>query len=117
MSRGQRSRPTGLDDELGALVAGEQRHVHDAALHVGTVLVHDGIEFGVAHWVGREGGGMGAEFGERGGGGVIRWHGISVPMKAASHADSETQRTVTCLILHCPLQARLEHDTWLGTRP
>lgn len=59
MSGGQRSRPTGLDDELGALVAGEQRHVHDAALHVGTVLVHDGIEFGVAHWVGKEGGAWG----------------------------------------------------------
>lgn len=43
-------RPTGLDDELGALVAGEQGHVHGAALHVGAVLVHDGVELGVAHW-------------------------------------------------------------------
>lgn len=41
--------PTCLDDELGALVAGEQSHVHDAAFHVGTVLVHDGVELGVTH--------------------------------------------------------------------
>lgn len=41
--------PTGLDDELGALVAGEQSHVHGAAFHVGAVLVHDGVQLCVAH--------------------------------------------------------------------
>lgn len=40
---------TCLDDELGALVAGEQSHVHDAAFHVGTVLVHDGVQLSMTH--------------------------------------------------------------------
>lgn len=67
MSKGQRSRPTGLDDELGALVAGEQRHVHDAALHIGAVLVHDGVELSVAHWgVKGAGGGGGGRVVSRG---------------------------------------------------
>lgn len=41
--------PTCLDDELGALVAGEQSHVHGAVFHVGTVLVHDGVELSMTH--------------------------------------------------------------------
>ena len=41
--------PTSLDDELGTLVAGEQSNIHGAAFHIGTVLVHDGIELCVAH--------------------------------------------------------------------
>ena len=39
-----------LDDELGALVAGEQGHIHRAALDVGRVLVQDGVELCVTHW-------------------------------------------------------------------
>lgn len=42
--------PTGLDDELGTLVAGEQSHVHGASFHISAVLVHDGIQLCVAHW-------------------------------------------------------------------
>lgn len=41
--------PTCLDDELGTLVAWEQSHVHGAALHISTVLVHDGVELSVTH--------------------------------------------------------------------
>lgn len=41
---------TCLDDELGALVAGEQSHVHGAALHISAVFVHDGVELSVTHW-------------------------------------------------------------------
>ena len=38
-----------LDDHLGALVAGEQRHVDGAARHVLRVLVEDGVHLGVTH--------------------------------------------------------------------
>ena len=37
-----------LDDHLGALVAGEERHVYRAARHVLGVLVEDGVHLGVA---------------------------------------------------------------------
>ena len=39
--------PSYLDDHLGALVAGKERHVDGAALHRGRVLVHDGVHLGV----------------------------------------------------------------------
>jgi len=38
-----------LDEELGTLVAGEQRHVQPAVLGTGTVLVEHGIHLSVAH--------------------------------------------------------------------
>ena len=38
----------GLDDDLGALVAGEEGDVDLAALDVGRVLVEDGVHLGVA---------------------------------------------------------------------
>ena len=41
--------PTGLDDELGTLVAGKQSHIHGAAFHISTVLVHNGIHLCMAH--------------------------------------------------------------------
>ena len=40
---------TSLDDELGTLVAGEQSHVDGAALHISTVLVHNGVQLCMAH--------------------------------------------------------------------
>lgn len=42
--------PTCLDDELGALVARKQSHVHGAAFYISTVLVHNGIQLCVTHW-------------------------------------------------------------------
>ena len=39
-----------LDDDLGALVAGEEGHVDGAPLHWGAVLVHDSIHLGMADW-------------------------------------------------------------------
>ena len=42
----------GLDDELGALVAGEQGDVDGAALDVRRVFVHDGVHLSVTDWEG-----------------------------------------------------------------
>lgn len=41
--------PTCLDDELGAFVTWEQGDVDTTALHVRRVLVHDGVQLGMAH--------------------------------------------------------------------
>lgn len=45
--------PTCLDDQLSTLVTGEQGDVHAAALHISRILVHDGVQLGMAH-CGRE---------------------------------------------------------------
>ena len=42
---------TGLDDQLGTLVAGEESHVHRATFHVCRILVQDGIELCMADCV------------------------------------------------------------------
>lgn len=41
--------PTCLDDEFGTFIAGEQSHIHGAAFHISTVLVHNGIQLCMAH--------------------------------------------------------------------
>lgn len=41
--------PTCLNDELRTFITWEQGHIHTAALHVGRILVHDGVQLGVAH--------------------------------------------------------------------
>lgn len=40
---------TCLNDELRTFITWEQGHIHTAALHVGRILVHDGVQLGVAH--------------------------------------------------------------------
>ena len=50
--------PTCLDDELSTFVTREQGNVHAATLHVSRVLVHDGVQLGVAHCEGEEGLGL-----------------------------------------------------------
>ena len=38
-----------LHEDLGALVAGVQRHVHPAAAYIRRVLLENGVQLGVAH--------------------------------------------------------------------
>lgn len=57
MTNGKGLVPTCLDDELGTFITWEQGDVHTTALHVSRVLVHDGVQLGVAHCE-REGEGL-----------------------------------------------------------
>lgn len=50
--------PTCLDDEFSTFVTREQGDVHAAALHISRVLVHDGVQLGMAHWAREEGLGL-----------------------------------------------------------
>lgn len=50
--------PTCLDDELSTFVTREQGNIHAAALHVRRVLVHDGVQLGMAHCEREEGRGL-----------------------------------------------------------
>lgn len=41
--------PTCLDDELSTFITWEQGDIHATAFHVGRILVHNGIQLGMAH--------------------------------------------------------------------
>lgn len=47
--------PTCLDDEFSTFVTREQGNIHTAALHVSRILVHDGVQLGMAHCEREEG--------------------------------------------------------------
>lgn len=47
--------PTCLDDEFSTFVTREQGNIHTAALDVSRILVHDGVQLGMAHCQREEG--------------------------------------------------------------